>query len=315
MRIIDTQFELLIVVASVAAVLAVATVIGRLLAVRYSATGPNATIANLNARLDAWWVMLALTSIAFAFDTTGMVVLFGLLSFVALREFMTLTRSRPADHWTLIAAFFVAVPAQYYLIWTEWYGLYSILIPVYAFVLMPVISALRGEPKAFLERVAEAQWGVMICVYCLSYVPALATLPIPDYKAQLLVPFFLLVVQMSDVFQYVWGNWLGKTPVASTLSPAKTVEGTMLGIVSATALGAGLWWMTPFTPWQAAMLSLVTTSMGFLGGLVMSAIKRDRGVKDWGWLVQGHGGILDRLDSVVFAAPVFFHITRYWWTI
>jgi len=118
---------------------------------------------------------------------------------------------------------------------------------------------------------------------------------------------------MSDVLQYAWGKSLGKTPIAAALSPSKTVEGTVLGIGSATALGAALWWVTPFTPVEAAAMSLVTTIIGFMGGLVMSAIKRDRGVKDWGWLIQGHGGILDRLDSVVFAAPVFFHLTRYWW--
>lgn len=310
---IDVRFQLLMVLAEAAAVLAVATVIGRVLAVRCTGADHNATIANLNARIDAWWVMLTLTGIAFAFGTDGIVVLFGLLSFAALREFMTLTRLGRADHWTLIAAFFVAVPVQYYLVWTEWYGLYSILIPVYAFALMPIVSAIRGGPQGFLERVAEAQWGVMTCVYCLSYVPALATLSIRGSPAALLVPFFLLVVQMSDVLQYVWGKWLGKTPVAPALSPAKTIEGAVLGIASASAIGAGLWWLTPFTPWQAAGLALLTSAMGFLGGLVMSAIKRDRGVKDWGWLVPGHGGVLDRLDSVVFAAPVFFHVTRYGW--
>jgi len=306
--------EALTLLAGLSALLLMATVVGRALAVMYSSdVGSAATIADLNARIDAWWVMVSVIGIAFAFGFVGVVVLFGLLSFVALREFMTLTRLRAADHWTLIAAFFVLLPAQYYLVWTEWYGLYSILIPVYAFLLLPVASALRDQPKAFLDRIAEAQWGVMITIYCLSHVPAIATLRIPAYDAFLLLPYFLFVVQMSDVLQYAWGKSLGKTPIAAALSPSKTVEGTVLGIGSATALGAALWWVTPFTPVEAAAMSLVTTIIGFMGGLVMSAIKRDRGVKDWGWLIQGHGGILDRLDSVVFAAPVFFHLTRYWW--
>ena len=262
---------------------------------------------------NAWWAIVFLAAIAFAFGYTGIVVMFGLLSLVALREFMTLTRLRAADHWTLIAAFFILLPIQYYLVWSKWYGLYSILIPVYAFLFLPVVSALRGGPKAFLERIAEVQWGVTITVYCLSYVPAIAALQIPAHDQSLLLLYFVFLVQISDVLQYTWGKLLGKTRIASALSPSKTVEGTLLGIGSATVVGAVLWRMTPFTAAQAAAIAFVTTAVGFAGGLVMSAIKRDRGVKDWGWLMRGHGGILDRLDSAAFAAPVFFHITRYWW--
>jgi phosphatidate cytidylyltransferase len=142
------------------------------------------------------------------------------------------------------------------------------------------------------------------------------TLPIPGFAAKklLLVAFFVLVVQASDVLQYVWGKLLGRHRIAPRLSPSKTVEGFLGGVLSATLLGAALSWLTPFAPAQAALMALVITLMGFCGGLVMSALKRDRGVKDWGWMIAGHGGMLDRLDSVIFAAPVFFHLTRYWWT-
>ena len=73
-----------------------------------------------------------------------------------------------------------------------------------------------------------------------------------------------------------------------------------------------LWWATPFPWWMAAADVAVIALMGFAGGLTLSAIKRDRGVKDYGTLVEGHGGVLDRIDSICFAAPVFFHFTRYW---
>lgn len=166
-------------------------------------------------------------------------------------------------------------------------------------------------------RVAEVQWGLMICIFCTSHVPALLTLQIPDYEGRqlLLIAFLVLVVQSSDVLQYVWGKLLGSRKIAPLLSPSKTVEGFVGGVASATLIGAALWWITPFTPWQAGIMALIVTLMGFLGGLVMSAIKRDRGVKDWGHMIEGHGGMLDRLDSVIFAAPIFFHITRYWWTV
>jgi phosphatidate cytidylyltransferase len=155
----------------------------------------------------------------------------------------------------------------------------------------------------------------MISVFCLSHVPALVDLAIPGYESRgvLLIAFLMIVVQLSDVLQYVWGKLLGRRKIAPRLSPSKTLEGLVGGILSATAIGAGLWWMTPFTPLEAAAMSLLITIMGFLGGLVMSAIKRDRGVKDWGHSIAGHGGFIDRLDSVIFSAPLFFHVTRYFW--
>lgn len=310
------QEQIWAVFAGIAGVLLVATVIGRTLARRSGDRDPNATVENLNARINAWWVMVALIGVAFVFGKTGVILLFALLSFAALREFITLTYTRRGDHWALLAAFFVVLPVQYALVWDEWYGLYSVFIPVYAFLFMPIVSALRGDPRRFLERVAEVQWGLMISVFCLSHVPALLTLEIPGYDGRhlLLIAFLVVVVQMSDVLQYVWGKLLGRHRIAPALSPSKTVEGFAGGVLSATAVGAALWWITPFNPWQAALFALAITVMGFLGGLVMSAIKRDRGVKDWGTAIEGHGGILDRLDSVVFAAPIFFHLVRYWWT-
>jgi phosphatidate cytidylyltransferase len=155
----------------------------------------------------------------------------------------------------------------------------------------------------------------MICVFCISHVPALLTLPIPGFEGRnlLLIAFLVIVVQGSDVLQYVWGKLLGRRKVAPELSPSQTWEGLIGGVASATLLGAGLYWATPFNPWQAGALALLICIMGFLGGLVMSAIKRDRGVKDWGTMIEGHGGMLDRLDSVIFAAPIFFHAVRYFW--
>ncbi len=302
-------------------VLAAASLVGYVLARRYATAGPSPTpnpvIDNLNARLRAWWVMVALIGIAFAAGKPGVIVLFAVASFAGLREFLTLTRTRRGDHWALAAAFFVVLPIQYYLVWIEWYGLFSIFIPVYVFLLLPVVAASRGDTTSFMARIAELQWGLMIAVFCLSHVPALLTLPIPEFDGRkiLLVAFLVLVVQASDVLQYVWGKLLGRHRIAPRLSPGKTVEGFAGGIISATALGAALWWLTPFGPFHAAVMAFVITIAGFCGGLVMSAIKRDRGVKDWGWMIEGHGGMLDRLDSVIFAAPIFFHLTRYWWSV
>ena len=301
--------------AGAVAVLIVASVIGLVLKLRFAPEEPHGVIDNLNSRIRAWWWMVGVLAAAFWFGKCGVIVLFALLSFFALREYITLCYTRRGDHLVLLLAFFIALPVQYALIWIDWYGLYSIFIPVYAFLLLPIFAALGADTTRFLERASKVQWGLMICVFCLSHVPAIMTLNIPGYEGRnlLLIAFLVLVVQGSDVLQYIWGKLLGKHKVAPELSPSKTWEGLIGGVVSATVLGAALHGITPFTALEAALVALVICLMGFFGGLVMSAIKRDRGVKDWGSMIEGHGGILDRVDSVVFAAPIFFHMVRYGW--
>ncbi|MFC5571480.1 phosphatidate cytidylyltransferase [Lysobacter yangpyeongensis] len=300
----------------IALVLVVATAVAEFL--RWRARGrPSSVIDNLVSRIRAWWVMAALVGAAFALGRIGVTVLFALVSLFALREFITLTPTRRGDYWALVAAFYVVLPWQYWLVYTGWYGLATLLIPVYAFLFLPILATSGGDTTRYLERTAKVQWGLMICVYCISHVPALLNLRIPGYGGGnlLLIAFLVIVVQSSDVLQYVWGKLAGRRLVAPKLSPSKTLEGFVGGVLSATALGAALWWITPFTPLQAAGMALVVNLMGFYGGLVMSAIKRDRGIKDWGHMIEGHGGMLDRLDSVCFAAPVFFHFTRYWFSL
>ena len=297
-------------------ILVFASLVGYGLKLRAGLDRPHPAIDNLNARIKAWWIMAAVIGLAVAVGKAGTILLFAFISFVALREFMTISPTRHGDHQALFLSFAVVLPVQYFFVWIEWYGMYTIFIPVYAFLFLPIVSALSLDTKNFLERAATIQWGLMISVFCISHVPALLILEIPGYAGRnlLLLIFLILVVQSSDVLQYVWGKLCGRRKIAPELSPSKTVAGFVGGLLSASVLGAALWWITPFRPVQAFFVALAITLMGFLGGLVMSAIKRDRGVKDWGSLIEGHGGMLDRLDSICFSAPVFFHITRYWWT-
>lgn len=296
-------------------VLVTASVVAGILSFR-SEKPLSSTLVNLNARIKAWWIMVAAMCVAFLFGKAGIIVLFALISFAALREYVTLTHTRRSDHWILLGMFAIIIPVQYYLIWIDWYGLYSIFIPVYCFLAMPALTALSGDTSRFLERISEQQWGIMLSVYCISHVPALITLEIPGYEGKklLLIAFLIATVQGSDVLQYIFGKLFGKHRISPSVSPSKTWEGLVGGIVSASLLGAGLSWLTPFPPLQAGILAALACIMGFFGGLVASAIKRDRGVKDWGQMIEGHGGMLDRADSLVFAAPVFFHIVRYTWT-
>ncbi|HJD43741.1 MAG TPA: phosphatidate cytidylyltransferase [Candidatus Paenalcaligenes intestinipullorum] len=298
----------------IGAVLLLATLLGQRLE-RNATANNQAMLRNLNQRINAWWVMIVLIAIALIFGFWGVWLLFFIISFLALREFITLLPTRAADYWALIAAFYIILPLQYIWIGMHWYGLFSIFIPVYAFLILPILAVFEGDNRNFLERTSKVQWGLMISVFCISHVPALLTLELPGFEHRqiLLMLFLILVVQSSDVLQYVWGKLVGKKLIAPKVSPSKTWAGTVGGILSASLLGALLWWITPFSFAQAFLMAFIINMMGFLGGLVMSAIKRDRGVKDWGHLIAGHGGMLDRLDSVCFAAPVFFHLTRYYW--
>ncbi len=309
----------LFLVGGVLAILSTATMIGQRL--KYSSDiGINPALVDaFNLRIRAWWLMCTVLAAAFLLgqaSRVATVIVFFLISFWALREFITLTPTRLGDHRALFWVFIVFTPLQYLIVGlgVERYGLlFTVLIPVYAFLFIPARVAMAGDYKRFLERVAKIQAGLMICVYCLSYAPAILSLKIPGFEGQnsRLLFFFVLVVQLNDVLQFAWGKLLGRRVIAPAISPSRTWEGFIGGVASTSLIGAALWWATPFEPWQAAGLSAVIAVMGFAGGMTMSAIKRDRGVKDYGTLVVGHGGVLDRIDSICFAAPVFYHLTRY----
>lgn len=297
----------------IVALLVVASLTGWLLQQR---KGPTEVIRNLNARVNAWWVMVAVLAACFWLGPLATLLVFAFISFFALREFITLTPTRASDHKPLAVAFYLLVPLQYWLIQQEWYGLFAIFIPVYAFLGLPAIAVLAGDTEDFLERTTKIQWGVMLAIYCISHAPALLILNLRGFEGQgaLLLLYLMLVVQISDVLQYVFGKLFGRHKLAPKVSPSKTVEGLIGGGLAAVGVGTALWWITPFTPLQSAVMSLIVVICGFLGGLVLSAVKRSLGAKDWGRMIEGHGGMMDRMDSVTFAAPVFFHITRYYFS-
>ena len=302
-------------IGGIAALLVLASFVGWLLHRQARRRGGSAVIDNLNARVRAWWVMVAIIATNFLLGRNATVVLFAIASVFALREFITLTPTRPGDHLPLVVCFYVLIPVQYWLIADNWYNLFAIFLPVYGFLLLPVLAAASGDTEDFLARVTKIQWGLMITVYCISYAPALLLVQVPGFSVQnqnlLLMIYLLMVVQLSDVLQYVFGKLFGKHKIAPNVSPSKTVEGFVGGGLGAIGIGTALWWITPFTPLQASGMAAVIVIAGFLGGLALSAVKRSLGAKDWGSMIEGHGGMLDRLDSVSFAAPVFFHLVRY----
>jgi len=340
--------------------LAVANVVVVLLKRQPEQTIDAGLLRRFELRVRAWWMMCVILIAGFLLQYIGTVILFGIVSFWALREFITLTPTRRGDHRTLFWVLVIFTPAQYVLVGLgrDYYGLYSIAIPVYASLFIPTRIALSGDHKRFLERSAKISVGLLICVYALSHAPALLDLELLTWRSQPttgslstedpgagaddspaaapdaggqepssvelprpwrgspagLLFFFVIVVQMGDVFQYSWSKVLGKRVIAPEINRSRTWEGFLGGAATTTVFGALLWWATPFRVWEAACMSLVIAVMGFCGGMTLSAIKRDRGVADTGTLVQGHAGVLDRIDSICFAAPVFFHLTRYFFS-
>ncbi len=294
--------------------LVVLTVIGRVLKQRPNSGISRSTIDNFNAQIEAWWKICVVFVLSLLLGSIGSLVLFGILSFLALREYMTLVPTRRADHRTLFWTFFIIMPLQYCLLGFQWFGFFTIMIPVLVCIFIPTSIAIAGDTSHFLERTTKIQFGLMVCGYCLSHVPALLLLKIPGFEghdARLLL-YLGIVDQFNDLLQYVWGKLIGKHKIAWRVSPDKTWEGFLGGLVSATVLGTAMWWATPFTPLQSAGMSFTICILGFAGGLVVRAIKRDIGIKDFGVVIEGRGGILDRIDSLCFAAPIFFQLVRFY---
>ena len=324
----------LILASVVLLVLAIASWVANYLTRRSSPSINPALVERFVLRLWSWWLMFAIMIAGLFLNEVGTVVLFGLVSFWAFREFITMTPTRRGDHRALFWSLVVFTPLQYVLIGLsplgikyqngtviDFYEIYSIMIPVYASLFIPARIAMAGDHKRFLERSAQIQAGLMICVYCLSFAPALLYLTLKNAagapwngsNAGLLF-FFVLITQVSDVFQWVWGRVANKQVIAKDVSSSRTWEGLVGGALSTGIVGAILYWATPFTPWESAFMAIVVAALGFAGGMTMSAIKRDRGVHDYGTLVRGHAGVLDRIDTLCFSAPIFYHLTRFFFT-
>jgi phosphatidate cytidylyltransferase len=277
---------------------------------------PPTHISELAARVRSWWLMAGVFFAVLVASDAVALVFFAFLSFWALKEYVTLLHTRPADHRGLLLTF-LAIPVQYLWIGIRWYGMFIIFIPVYMFLILPMQLVLGKETRGFVASASQMHWGLMAFVFGLSHMGFLLNLPGPAGSAvhgRTLLVFLVFVVEMSDVLQYVWGKGWGRHKILPTISPQKTWEGFLGGIASAVVLSLPMRFLTPFSLAETALVAFLITLAGFCGGAVMSAIKRDFGVKDFGEMIPGHGGMVDRVDSLCYAAPVFFHYVRYFHT-
>jgi phosphatidate cytidylyltransferase len=279
------------------------------------------SLQDFNGVLKTTWVMATVFWVGWALGETVATVLFGIVAFFALREFITLSPTRQGDHRSLVLAFFVVLPVQFYLVITQHFDLVTVFIPVYVFLAIPVVSALANDPARFLERNAKLQWGIMVCVYGISHVPALLLLKFPDYQGKnaFLVFFLVFVVQSCMMVQYLVDNKLKQKlklwPIAPNISQTFNWIGWVIAVVVASLLGGLMSALTPFKPAQAVAMALIACVAGSLGHFVMKALKRDRGITNWGAegkSVTGASGLLDRVDALCFAAPIFFHSVRWY---
>lgn len=267
--------------------------------------------------LRAVWVGAVVFWLAWVSGPLGATLLFGAFSFFALREFITLSPTRRADHRGLILAFFVVLPIQYLLVGNRNFDLFTVFIPVYVFFAIPVVSALAGDPERFLERNAAIQWGIMVCVYGLSHAPALLLLNFPGVepgRGAFLVFFLVIVSAVAQIAQEAASRWLRQRPLARAISRSFSARAWLVGTLAGGVVGALLFWITPFKLAQALAMALVAGGAGTLGEFVMKALKKDAGVAYWGnqAAVTGAVGLLDRVAALAFAAPVFFHSVRWY---
>ena len=277
---------------------------------------PEMNFDELRSRVNSWWVMVVAFTLAMVLSRTVSLVFFGLMSFLALKEYLSLIPTRRADRRVLFWAY-LTIPLQYYWIAIGWYGMFIIFIPVYVFLFLPMRMVMIGETKQFLQAAGTLHWGLMVTVFSLSHLSFLLALPEagnPAGGGAGLVLFLVFLTEFNDVAQYVWGKLLGRHKIIPKVSPNKTWEG-FLGGVATSALSAWLLapWLTPLNLEHSLMIGLIIPVAGFIGDVVISAVKRDIGVKDSGSLLPGHGGILDRIDSLTYTAPLFFHFIRYFY--
>ena len=277
------------------------------------AKNPNRDYSNLRQRIKSWWWMIALIFAALVMGKKSSVIFFGFLSFLALKEFCSIASLRQADRRVLFWAY-LAIPVQYYFVYIGWYGMFIIFIPVYMFLFLPIRMVLIGQNQGFIKSAATIQWALMLTVFCISHIAYLLTLPVKNDSAGSigLVLFLLFITQFNDVSQYIWGKLFGKNKIIPKVSPNKTWEGFLGAVITITICsGFAAPLLTPLTFELGLIFGFIISISGFFGDVVISSVKRDLEIKDSGNLIPGHGGILDRIDSLMYTAPLFFHMIYY----
>lgn len=293
----------------IVALLVIATSIRLVLGI----TNKTADYTELRQRIQSWWWMIGILFFVFIFSQNAAIVFFAFLSFIALKEFLSIVPTRLSDR-RVIFWLYLAIPLQYLWVNMAWYGMFVIFIPVYIFLFIPMRMVIIGETKGFIKSAGILHWSVMLTVFAISHIAFLLVLPEKNHWSGGvgLVIYLLFMTQFNDVCQYVWGKLLGKHKIIPKVSPNKTWEGFIGGLLTLTIVSSFIApYLTPLNWLEGLGAGLIICLGGFFGDVVISSVKRDLQIKDSGNLIPGHGGILDRIDSLIYTAPLFFHYLYY----
>ncbi len=307
------MIKVVVIFMTIALMLTVATVV----ATAKSTKHPERDYSELHKRINTWWFIIAVLFLGLGFNETLASFIFALISFIAFKEFLTLSPVRRTDRSVLFLCY-LSIPVQYYFVWIGWYGMFIIFIPVYVFVAIFGALVFSGSTKEFLRVGATLHWAVMMTIFSISHIPYLFALhpiePNTFFEPALIAIYLVFLTQLNDVAQYVWGKSIGRLKIVPKVSPNKTLEGFLGGVFTTTVAALLIYkLLTPLSFSHALFSGVLIACFGFVGDIVLSAVKRDLGVKDTGTLLPGHGGILDRLDSIIFTGPLFFHFLRYFY--
>ena len=303
--------EVLYVLIGIVAVLIISTIITKIMKQKNNSSG----LKEVEMRIRSWWIMFIIFTFALIIHSTISLIFMALLCFLALKEYFSLIPFNRAHRLVLFWAY-MTIPIQFLLIYFGLYGMFIVFIPVYMFLLIPIQAIIVGETKNFLRSIATVQWGVMLMVFGLSHLAFLLVLPGREESVAGagLVLFLVVLTQANDVAQFIWGKMLGKKKIVPKVSPNKTWAGFIGGVLTTTVLAVILApLITPFSLFASIIAGLYLGLTGFIGDVNISALKRDLNIKDTSAIIPGHGGILDRVDSLTYTAPLFFHFTRYFY--
>lgn len=303
--------EVLYVLIGIVAVLIISTIITIIMKQKNNSSG----LKEVEMRIRSWWIMFIIFTFALIIHSTISLIFMALLCFLALKEYFSLIPFNRAHRLVLFWAY-MTIPIQFLLIYFGLYGMFIVFIPVYMFLLIPIQAIIVGETKNFLRSIATVQWGVMLMVFGLSHLAFLLVLPGREESVAGagLVLFLVVLTQANDVAQFIWGKMLGKKKIVPKVSPNKTWAGFIGGVLTTTVLAVILApLITPFSLFASIIAGLYIGLTGFIGDVNISALKRDLNIKDTSAIIPGHGGILDRVDSLTYTAPLFFHFTRYFY--
>ena len=301
--------ELIIVISLIIGLLVTASLILFLV----KKISPKTNISELAARTRSWWIMAGMFIGAVFISYNISYFFLAFLSFIAFRELYSVLGFREADRGALFWGI-LSIPIQYYLAYLAWYGAFIIFIPVVMFLVLPLRLVLKGDTHGITKSMALLQWILMLSVFGISHLAYLLSLPeLPGFSSggRGLLLFLVFLTEINDIMQFIWGKLLGRHKILPKVSPNKTWEGFLGGVISTTVIGYFLGFLTPLSAPNVILVSALLAIAGFSGDVVISAIKRDKGIKDMGNSIPGHGGVFDRIDPLSYTAPVFFHLVYY----